>query len=307
MKNTTDMAIFIAIIQKGSITQAAKHLGISLAVCSKRLLNLEARLKVKLLYRTTRRQELTDEGTVYYEHCLEIQKAIESVEENIADMQQIVQGVLRVTVPASFGRKHISPIVSQFMKRYPKIKLQLMMTDQHIDIIENRIDMAVRVGPLTDSSLIATLLASSHRVLCASPEYIQRMGKPEKPNDLSTHQCIIMSSLGGLHESWNLKEGNNYIQVSVNGVITTNNGEAIRDAALGGLGIANKSVWDIYEHIQNGELQVLLEDYPLPKANIYAVYHKNQFLTAKVRVWIDFLKEHFATKSCWRLTNYTTR
>jgi DNA-binding transcriptional LysR family regulator len=299
MKNITDMTIFITIVQEGSITQAAKRLGLSLAVCSKRLLNLEARLKIKLLHRTTRRQELTDEGTVYFEHCLHINKEIESVEENLADMQKTVQGVLRVTVPASFGRKHISPIVAQFIKRYPKIKLQLMMTDQLIDIIENRIDIAVRVGPLTDSSLIAVLLANNRRVLCASPTYLQRMGEPQEPNDLSAHQCIILSSVGALHDTWHFKNRQVDTQVPISGVMTTNNGEAIRDAAIGGLGIANKSLWDVYQHIQNGELQTLLEGYPLPPANIYAVYHKNQFLTAKVRVWIDFLKEHFDDKTCW--------
>lgn len=299
MKSVSDRNVFIATVDEGSLTKAAQRLGLSLAVCSKRLATLEKRLGVRLLNRTTRQQHLTDEGSLYYQHCLRIQEDIDAVESSLAGMRESVQGTLRVTTSASFGRKHISPVVPEFLERYPDIKLQLMMSDNVIDLVDDGIDVAIRIGALPDSTLIAAKLAPNRRVLCATPRYLNDAGWPIEPDDLSGHKCLILSSRGVSNDVWTFATDGGLKRVAVSGPVTSNSGEVVRDAVLGGLGIAVKSIWDVTEHLRSGELVTVLDDYQLARVDVYALYHNRQFISPKVRAWIDFFKVKFGPTPYW--------
>lgn len=294
MKSVSDRVVFTTTVDEGSLTRAATRLGLSLAVCSKRLATLEKRLGVRLLNRTTRSLHLTDEGALYYEHCLRIQEDIDAVEASLAGMRDTAQGVLRVSTSASFGRKHVSPFIPEFIDRYPGIRLQLMMSDTTIDLVAEGIDVAIRIGAPADSSLIAAKLAPNRRVLCASRRYLEKAGHPATPEDLSSHQCLILSPQGALNDVWEFDAEQGTRRVSVSGPITSNSGEVVRDAAVGGLGIAIKSIWDIDDQLRSGDLLTVLDDFSLTQVSIYALYPNRQFVSPKVRAWIDFFKEKYA-------------
>lgn len=299
MKSVSDRVVFITTVDEGSLTRAAERLGLSLAVCSKRLSMLEKRLGVRLLNRTTRRQHLTDEGSLYYEHCLRIQEDIDAMESSLAGMRDTVQGTLRVTTSASFGRKHVSPVIPEFLKQYPGIKLQLIMTDNILDMVAEGIDVGIRIGALADSTLIAVKLAPNKRVLCAAPDYLIKAGTPITPNELTKHQCLILSSKCASSDVWKFEANEKTMKVPVSSAVTSNSGEVVRDAAIGGLGIAIKSIWDITDELRNGDLVTVLEDFPLTHMDIYAVYHNRRFVAPKVRAWIEFFKKRFGSPPYW--------
>lgn len=299
MKPVSDRVIYTTVVDEGSLTRAAERLGLSLAVCSRRLALLEKRLGVRLLNRTTRRQHLTDEGAVYYEHCLRIQEDIDAVEASLAGMRDHVQGTLRVSTSSSFGRKHVSPFIAEFVERYPGIRLQVMMTDNVVDLVSDGIDVAVRVGAAADSTYVATRLATNTRVLCASRAYLDKAGTPQTLEDLSEHQCLILSSQGASNDVWVFETREGIRRIPVSGPITSNSGEVVRDAAEGGLGIAVKSLWDISDQIRTGALVSVLDNYPLSHTNIYALYHNRQFISPKVRAWIEFFREKYSPLPYW--------
>ncbi len=299
MKLVSDRVVFIATVDEGSLTRAAERLGLSLAVCSKRLSTLEKRLGVRLLNRTTRQQHLTDEGSLYYEHCLRIQEDIDAMESSLAGMRDTVQGTLRVTTSASFGRKHVSPVIPEFLKLHPGIKLQLIMTDSIVDMVAEGIDVGIRIGALADSSLIAVKLAPNKRVVCAAPDYLAKAGTPVTPYELTEHQCLILSSKGASSDVWQFDVKEKLLRVPVTSSVTSNSGEVVRDAAVGGLGIAIKSIWDITDELRNGDLVTVLDDYPLTQMDIYAIYHNRRFVSPKVRAWIEFFKERFRSPPYW--------
>lgn len=299
MKPVSDRVVFIATVDEGSLTRAAERLGLSLAVCSKRLSMLEKRLGVRLLNRTTRRQHLTDEGSLYYEHCLRIQEDIDAMESSLAGMRDTVQGTLRVTTSASFGRKHVSPVIPEFLKQHPGIKLQVIMTDNILDMVAEGLDVGIRVGAMEDSSLIGVKLAPNKRVLCAAPNYLNKAGTPITPDELTEHQCLLLSSNCAPSDVWKFEVNGETIKVPVSSAVTSNSGEVVRDAAIGGLGIAIKSIWDITDELRNGDLVTVLEDYPLTYMDIYAVYHNRRFVAPKVRAWIDFFKTRFSSPPYW--------
>ena len=299
VKSVSDRVVFISVVDEGSLTRAAERLGLSLAVCSRRLALLEKRLGVRLLNRTTRSQHLTDEGAVYYEHCLRIQEDIDAVEASLAGMRDHVQGTLRVSTSSSFGRKHVSPFIAEFVERYPGIRLQLMMTDNVVDLVTEGIDVAIRIGAAADSSFIATRLAANRRILCASRKYLDRAGTPQTLEELSRHQCLILSSQGASNDVWEFDTDEGKRRIPVSGPLTSNSGEVVRDAAVGGLGIAVKSLWDINDQLRSGELVSVLDTHSLSHTNIYALYHNRQFISPKVRVWIEFFRDRYSPLPYW--------
>ena len=299
MKSTSDQLVFVSIVDEGSLTAAAERLGLSLAVCSKRLVNLEKRLGVRLLNRTTRRQHLTDEGRIYYEHCLRIQEDIVHMEASLAGMRNEVQGTLRVTTSASFGRKHISPYIGEFIKLHPGVKLQLMMSDTNADLVADGIDVAIRIGALQDSTLIATKLAPNRRVLCASPAYLERAGTPSRLEDLVDHQCVILSAQGASRDVWLFETQEGITRVPVSGSVTSNSGEVVRDAAIHGIGIAIKSLWDISDELRDGRLVSVLDHHALAPVDIFAVFHNRRFVSPKVKAWVAFFKDKFGPSPYW--------
>ena len=299
MQVINDMSVFIAVIENLSMTKAGDKLGMSPAVISKRIKNLEARLGVRLLNRSTRRMTATEEGLIYYDRCKYIVEEIENTELALSGMKVEPDGILKVSIPASFGRKHIAPVLATFMKRYPNINLQIQLTDKIVDIFEEGLDMAIRIGHIKESNLVARKLSPNQRILCASPDYLKESGTPSQPAELTNHSCLILGPVGVAQQTWQFHRNNKNINVKVNGRIVTNNGEVLRDAVLGGLGIAQKSTWDIGQDIKNGTIVEVLEGYKLECTDIYALYPHRLHLTSKVRVWLDFLIEQFSPAPNW--------
>lgn len=299
MNPTTDLEVFVAVVEAGSLSAAAERLALSVAVASKRLARLEARLGVRLLARTTRRQSLTEAGETYLVHARRILEDIAAADASVADLGSVPRGRLRVSAPATFGRQQLSPAVPGFLARYPEIALQLELDDAVVDLHERRIDVAIRVGPLRDSSLIATRLAAAHRVVCAAPAYLERHGVPRVPEDLVDHRCLLLSEDTADGAVWSFGRGDGTRRVRVGGPLSTNNGEVVRDAVVGGAGIAIKSTWDIARELASGELVEVLADWPTEPIEIHALHHDRAASLAKVRVWIEFFRERFSPVPPW--------
>ena len=293
-----EMSVFSKVVAAGSLSAAARDLGVSTAVVSRRLAALEARLGVRLVNRTTRRLALTDEGASYHEACVRILGEIEDADAAAAAQLVEPQGILKVALPASFGHKHIAPLIPPFAARYPKIQLALSLSDRTVNMIEEGYDLAIRIGELEDSSLAARKLAPNRRVVCASPEYLRTHDAPRTPDDLLRHNCLTTTDL---HMNWEYKgpDGKRGV-VRVSGNYACDNWEVLREWALAGLGVALKSTWDVRLQLEGGSLVPLLPGYDFgTDVAIYAVYPHRRYLPAKTRVFIDYLAESFGPEPYW--------
>ncbi|MCZ4281434.1 LysR family transcriptional regulator [Kiloniella laminariae] len=295
----SDMTVFVEVVEAGGMTAAGRNLNLSAAVVSKRIANLEERLDVRLLNRTTRRLSLTDEGAGYFARCKVILEDIADAEAALSGVTGHVKGTLRITAPASFGRKHISSLLPEFLKLHPEVAIQISLSDQIVDMVHHGFDLAIRTGELQDSSLIARKLSPARRVVCASPDYLAQAGVPGHPKDLEKHNCLVLGYPGGVHDHWHFKSAEGEISVKVRGTLETNNGEILRDAAKEGIGIAIKSTWDIAEELKAGLLIPILTNYELPSAAVYVLYPNRQHLPAKSRAFIDFLESKFGSEPYW--------
>ena len=293
-----EMSVFSKVVAAGSLSAAARDMGVSTAVVSRRLAALEARLGVRLVNRTTRRLALTDEGASYHEACARILAEIEDADAAAAAQRVEPQGILKVALPASFGHKHIAPLVPPFAARYPKIQLALSLSDRTVNVIEEGYDLVIRIGELEDSSLAARKLAPNRRVVCASPEYLRTHDAPRTPDDLPRHNCLTTTDL---HMNWEYKgpDGKRGL-VRVTGRYACDNWEVLREWALAGLGVALKSTWDVRRQLEDGSLVRLLPGYDFgTDVAIYAIYPHRRHLPAKTRVFIDYLAESFGPEPYW--------
>ncbi len=296
-----EMAIFSRIVSAGSLSGAARELGVSTAVVSRRLAALEARLGVRLINRTTRSLRLTDEGATYYDTCARLLSEIEEADAAISAGRIEPQGTLRVAMPASFGHRHIAPLVPEFAERYPKVQLALSLSDRTVSLIEEGFDLAIRIADLQDSSLAARKLAPNRRVVCASPEYLRKHGMPRHPQELAAHNCLIASSDFSYTLEYRGPDGRTGA-VRVAGRYACDNWEVLREWALAGLGIAVKSTWDVRRHLEDGSLVALCPGYTFDTdVAIYAVYPHRRFLPAKTRAFIEFLADSFGPEPYWDL------
>jgi DNA-binding transcriptional LysR family regulator len=293
-----EMSVFARVVAAGSLSAAARDLGVSTAVVSRRLAALEARLGVRLVNRTTRRLALTDEGASYHEACARILAEIEDADAAAAAKRVEPQGLLKVALPASFGHKHIAPLVPPFAARYPKIQLAFSLSDRTVNMIEEGYDLAIRIGELEDSSLAARKLAPNRRVVCASPEYLRLHPAPRTPADLQNHNCLTTNDL---QMNWEYKDpGGKRGVVRVSGQYACDNWEVLREWAMAGLGVALKSTWDVRRQLEDGSLVPLLPGYDFgTDVAIYAVYPHRRYLPAKTRVFIDYLAESFGPEPYW--------
>jgi len=293
-----EMSVFAKVVASGSLSAAARELGVSTAVVSRRLAALEARLGVRLVNRTTRRSALTDEGASYHEACVRILGEIEDADAVAAARRVEPQGLLKAALPASFGHLHVAPLVPQFAARYPKIQLALSLSDRTVNVIDEGYDLAIRIGELEDSSLAARKLAPNRRVVCASPDYLSRHTAPRTPDELQQHNCLTTTEL---HMNWDYKgpDGKRGA-VRVSGQYACDNWEVLRDWALAGMGVALKSTWDVRRQLEDGSLVPLLSGYDFgTDVAIYAVYPHRRYLPAKTRVFIDYLAESFGPEPYW--------
>lgn len=296
MTNLGDLEVFARVIATGSMSMAARDLGLSPAVVSKRIKRLEDRLGTRLLQRTTRQISLTEAGQGFHQRILAVLAGIEEAETYASGRSSDVSGTLKISAPTSFGRMHIAPHLKAFMDAHPDLAIQLVLSDEFTDIVGGGFDLAIRIAELTDSTLVAKRLAPVRRLLCASPDYITAHGMPRNIDDLKRHRCLPAHN----HDVWRLEGPQGTLNIRPEGMLITNSSEVIREAVIAGLGIALRSTWDIGEELKSGRLVQVLPDYEgSHNVALSAVYPSRQFLPAKVRLFIDYLAELYGPVPYW--------
>jgi len=296
-----NMETFIKVVEVGSMSGAAERLGVAKSAVSRRLKELETHLGVELFHRTTRRMNLTETGRAYYQQSVRILEDVLEAELSASHAHSELRGSLKVALPLSFGLMHLGPAINEFLKTHPQIEFDLDFNDRKVDMMEEGFDLAVRIGNLEDSSLIARRLASIQAVMCASPDYLERMGAPQSASDLSSHQCLVYNLLHD-YEHWQLYDAENkLIKVKIKPHIKASNGEFLRDAAVQGQGIILIPTFIVYKEIERGDLVPLLTNYHRPEISAYAIYPQTRHLSQRVRAFVDFLVERFEGIPYWEV------
>ena len=295
-----DVSLFVRACATRNLSAAGREFSLSPAASSARIAQLEHQLGARLLHRTTRQITLTMEGEIFLRHAQQLLDAAELATTSVGHAHRQPEGLLRVAASASFGRLHIVPALADFLKAYPNIHIDLRLSDTLIDLAANGIDVAIRIGELKDSALVAKKLAPNRLVVCASPGYLAEHGTPTHPNDLTRHQCIM---LNGRHQ-WKFEQQaaspDKIINVRVSGRLSCDSGEVLRDAALSGLGITMHSTWAIAEDMKNGTLVPVLEKFPIAeKMSVWAVYINKNFIPPKTQAFIDFFAARFGGTPYW--------
>lgn len=294
MDSSLDIAFFSILCQHPTLAAAARHLGLSPPAVSRRLAGLEARLGVRLLNRTTRRQSLTPEGERYLLDGSRILDDIQQLEQALAAGRQVPRGLLRINAGFGFGRRHLGPAMADFIALYPQVEGQLHLSDRPLDLAAEGVDVGIRFGLGPDSGLMARKIASNRRLLCAAPDYLCRHPAPAVPADLTRHHCIVIRENDRAFNTWRLVSDSGPASIKVSGPLSANHGEVAVEWALKGLGVLLRSEWDIAPYLRSGELVRILPHWSGAEADIHAVYLQRHHLSAKIRVFIDFLAERFA-------------
>jgi DNA-binding transcriptional LysR family regulator len=296
MDKLTSMRAFTRVVDTGSFSEAARSLRLSRSAISKYILDLEADLGVQLLHRTTRSATPTDNGRLYYERCVTILADIDEADLTVSQHQAAPRGTLRVNAPMSFGTLHLGKAIASFLAKYPELSIDLILSDQQIDTVQEGFDVTIRIADMSDSSLIARHIVPAHRVLCASPVYAH--GTPKHPNDLRTHALLSYGYLGtGVQWKLTGKDGDYWLNVPSR--LITNNAEILRDAAIGGAGIALLPTFIAGPDLRSGALRSILAGYLAPQLSVCALYPPTRHVSMKVRAFIDFLVERFGDKPYW--------
>lgn len=299
MSRYTEIRSFVLVAEKGSFASAAVTEGVTPAVMGRRLNALEARLGVQLVHRSTRGLTLTDLGEQYVEQCIQVLKDIDAADSSVRAGRKAVTGRLVVSAPAAFGRRHVAPHIMAFRQRYPDLNLSFNFTDSVIDLIGEGYDMAIRVGEVMDLSYVATRLYPNRRVVCGTPEYFRRHGTPHTPDDLVHHNCLAFNLQGGQQRGWVFVRNDTPFAVRVHGNLDCNDGELLHEWVKQGLGIGWRSTWEIQGELNRGELITVLDDYAAPDYDIRAVYPQQRYLPAKVRHFIDYLRDIYNREGYW--------
>lgn len=298
MEDLNAMIVFARVVEARSFSTAAEQLGMSKSTVSKHVSRLEDRLGARLLNRTTRRLNPTEVGLAFYEHCARIAAEVEEAEAVASRLQTSPRGTLRVNAPVSFALLHVVPAIPEFLAHHPELTVDLTLNDRFVDLIDEGFDLAIRIATLPDSSLIARRLAPNRMVVCAAPAYLERHGVPREPGELGRHNCASYT-YPALKNEWSFREGKREITIAVRGNFQSNNGGALRAAALAGLGIVLLPAFIVGEDLKIGTLKRLLGAYELPETSVYAVFPHNRHLSAKIRVFVDFLAARFGPAPYW--------
>jgi len=291
---------FTAVATKGSLTAAAQAEGVAPAVIGRRIDALEERLGVKLLVRTTRRITLTHEGSAFLEDCQRILADMANAEASVSAGGVKASGHLRITAPAGFGRRHVAPLVPDFLALHPDVSLSLNLSDRVVDIVNEGIDCAIRVGDLPDSSLVSVRLADNRRMCVATPAYLKRAGTPRHPQELQRHACLTLSSDASQTRGWAFMVEGELIRLRHSGRMDCSDGQVLHDWCLQGLGIAWRSTWEVEQQVAEGRLVEVLAEFAAPPNGIYAVVPQRKHLPLRVRLWIDFIKHTYGDPGYWR-------
>ena len=293
-----DMDVFVRIVDAGGIGKAADQLRVAKSAVSRRLAELERRLSVQLMNRTTLQSSLTEAGRSYYQRAIQILADVSELNAATSNTQALLQGVLKVAVPLSFGLEHLAPAITEFAKMHPGLIIHLDFADRQVDLVEEGFDLAIRIAELRDSTLVARRLAPIRHILCASPEYLARKGRPESLQDLKTHIGLHYSNTPS--SSWKFvapdgQESN----IALPAKMAANNGDFLREAAVAGHGLTLLPTFLVWKQIENGELVSVMTDYTVLGLNAYAIYPQTRHLSERVRALIDFLIDRFGGAPYW--------
>lgn len=289
MKDWIGISEFVAVAEQQSFTKAARQLGISVAQVSRNIAELEASLDLKLLYRSTRSVSLTEEGLLYLQHCRHLVSSLEEANRTLANLKASPRGIIKITAPVYYGETRIAPLLHNFLLQYPETELDLQLSNNKIDLIQGGFDLAIRLGSLEDSSLIAKKLASRTQYVVAAPGYFNQHGIPQHIDDLQQHQCLT-----GTVGIWRFVRHGKLLQFKPRGRIVCNSGVALLDAAIRGLGLVQLPDYYVEPALETGLLQSVLDDIRQPDDGIWALYPQNRHLSAKVRVLVDYLADHLS-------------
>ncbi|TMV85851.1 LysR family transcriptional regulator [Thioclava sp. BHET1] len=291
-----EIRLFLAIAESGALSAVARDWGVSPSTVTYGLKHLEERLGVQLVIRTTRRLSLTPEGVRFLEKCRQILDDLDEVMNGFAE-EDALTGNIRVTSTNDLGRRRLAPLVHAFMCRHPGVTVELFLSDRVVDLVEGGFDLAVRTGPLQDSDLMARLLLRGIKNICATPGYWREHGKPEHPRDLARHNCLLLGHPGERHALWNFRDGEERLRVRVSGNRQVNDGEALRQWAIAGAGVAQKSSFDIVDDLRLGRLETALDAFTVEPTNLYAVSPARQYGARRVKVFTDFLADEMSGKT----------
>jgi DNA-binding transcriptional LysR family regulator len=286
------MEMFVRIVETGNFSAVARQLGTTQPTISKQLTALEKQLRTRLLNRSTRSLSLTEAGATFYERCRRIIDEVREAEGALGQLQSALTGTLHVNGSIALGQIFLAPLLLRFQSQYPELAIELSLSDRYIDLVEEGVDVAVRIGRLADSNLVARRLGSTRRVLVATPAYLAARGTPQRPEDLAHHSCLLYAYLSSGNE-WTFRGPDGEIRVRVQGNFKANNGEAIRQALLAHVGIAMSPDWLIHDKLESGEVVALLPEFAPPPLDINAVYPSGRHVSTKVRTFVAFLQNEF--------------
>lgn len=289
MDKLTSMSVFVRVAKAGSFAGGASELGISRAMATKHIMQLEGSLGTRLFNRTTRSLNLTDVGASYLERCQQVLLDVEEMEAAVTHLQTEPRGVLKISAPPVIGATHITRAVAAFLKIHPDLTVDLILQSSPGDLIDDGIDIAIYLGDLDDTSMVARKLASSSMVVCGSPDYLAKHGIPYTPEDLYNHSCLV-NWASAPRNKWQFKSKTGYTTINVSGRMQSNVADANRIAAVNGLGLVMLATYVVGRDIEKGKLIAVLEDYAPPPLDIHAVYPHRKYLSAKVRRFLDFLQ-----------------
>jgi len=299
MDRFKELTTFVEVAQRGSLSAAAREEGITPAMVGRRIDQLEGRLGVKLFKRSTRKVTLTPEGATFYEDCHRLLDDLRSAEDSLMVGARSASGRLIVTAPTAFGRKHIAPHLPAFISEHPNLSITLHLSERMVDLKNERFDLAIRIADLKSADLIAARLARNHRVVCGSPTYFKRAGKPRVLADLARHNCLVTSTDEGSADTWSFQEKGKPVSMKVGGNLQCNDGEVLTRWAIAGEGLAWRSAWEVSEEVKRGRLVTVLDEFAVPGNNVYAVYAERRLLPAKVKFFIEFLRKTFGDPPYW--------
>lgn len=299
MNELEQIRTFVQLVDAGSSTKAAELRGLAVSAISRRMKELENRLGVQLLQRTTRKMHLTDAGRVFYERCVQLLADLADAEAEVTESNAVLRGRLRVAVPLSLGIAHLVPAIVEFMNCHPELRIELDMSDRQVDLVEEGFELAIRVGRLRDSSLMARKIGDFRHVVCASPDFLSVCGEPEHPADMRGWPALCYSHLSR-PSSWHFDSGTGDSgSVDVEARMLSTNGDALREAAIAGLGVICEPSFIVHDAVERGLLKVVLQQYRWHDMAIYAVYPPTRHLSTKVRRFIDFLARRFGDEPYW--------
>lgn len=284
MANWEGISEFVAVADTTSFTKAAEKLNTSVANVSRRVATLEERLAVKLLIRTTRKVSLTEAGQVYYSQCKQLLDGLEQADLAVTQMQASPTGELKVTAPVTYGEKIVAPCLNDFLQLYPQLELELILTNKRLDMVDQGIDIAIRLGQLSDSSFIAKKLRPRMLHVCGSPDYFEQYGIPHTLSELAQHQCLV-----GTYDHWRFKDDRHAKSMGIHGRVRCNSGMVLLDAVLKGMGIAQLPDYYVKDYLDSGQLIEVLAHYRDDREGVWALYPQNRHMSPKVRLLVDYL------------------